>query len=151
MPPYKNALHVPTNDIKQGSYMCAGTGRIARFELVPLEELQPAGRPRVDALCNMSGIFRDSFQNVVELLEDLFKRASQAAEPEDRNFVRWVPWGMCLPLACYGALEWRACSLGRAAAAGGNAVGLGREKSGRGSQHAHGSAQGAACRVSQCT
>ena len=32
-----------------------GTGRVARFELVPLEEL---GRPRVDVLCNMSGIFR---------------------------------------------------------------------------------------------
>lgn len=31
------------------------TGRIARFELVPLEEL---GRPRIDVLCNMSGIFR---------------------------------------------------------------------------------------------
>ena len=45
----------------------AGTGRIARFELVPLEELLPAGRPRVDVLCNMSGIFRDSFQNVVRL------------------------------------------------------------------------------------
>lgn len=27
--------------------------------MVPLEEL---GRPRVDVLCNMSGIFRDSFQ-----------------------------------------------------------------------------------------
>ena len=37
-----------------------GTGRIARFELIPLEEL--GGRPRVDVLCNMSGIFRDSFQ-----------------------------------------------------------------------------------------
>lgn len=33
-----------------------GTGRIVRFELVPLAEL---GRPRVDVLCNMSGIFRD--------------------------------------------------------------------------------------------
>lgn len=31
------------------------TGRIARFELIPLEEL---GRPRIDVLCNMSGIFR---------------------------------------------------------------------------------------------
>ena len=100
------------------SYFDAGTGRIARFELVPLEELQPAGRPRVDALCNMSGIFRDSFQNVVELLDDLFKRASQAAEPEDRNFVRRVPWGMCSPLACTGALQWQACSLGHAAVAG---------------------------------
>jgi len=32
-----------------------GTGRIARFALRPLAEL---GRPRVDVLCNMSGIFR---------------------------------------------------------------------------------------------
>jgi hypothetical protein len=37
-----------------------GTGRIARFELLPLEAL--GGRPRVDVLCNMSGIFRDAFQ-----------------------------------------------------------------------------------------
>ena len=43
---------------------------MARFELVPLAEL---GRPRIDVLCNMSGIFRDSFQNVVELLDDLFQ------------------------------------------------------------------------------
>ena len=43
---------------------------MARLELVPLEEL---GRPRMDVLCNMSGIFRDSFQNVVELLDDLFQ------------------------------------------------------------------------------
>ncbi len=35
------------------------TGRVARFELIPLAEL---GRPRIDVLCNMSGIFRDSFQ-----------------------------------------------------------------------------------------
>lgn len=62
-----------------------GTGRIARFELIPLEEL---GRPRVDVLCNMSGIFRDSFQNVVELLDDLFQRAAKAEEPEAMNFIR---------------------------------------------------------------
>jgi hypothetical protein len=37
-----------------------GTGRIARFELLPLDAL--GGRPRVDVLCNMSGIFRDAFQ-----------------------------------------------------------------------------------------
>lgn len=62
-----------------------GTGRVARFELVPLEEL---GRPRVDVLCNMSGIFRDSFQNVVELLDDLFQRAAAAEEPLEMNYVR---------------------------------------------------------------
>lgn len=63
-----------------------GTGRIARFELIPLSEM--GGRPRVDVLCNMSGIFRDSFQNVVELLDDLFQRAANSDEPEDCNFVR---------------------------------------------------------------
>jgi magnesium chelatase subunit H len=63
-----------------------GTGRIARFELIPLSEL---GRPRIDVLCNMSGIFRDSFQNVVELLDDMFQKAATAAnEPTDFNFVK---------------------------------------------------------------
>ena len=63
-----------------------GTGRIARFELIPLEEL---GRPRVDVLCNLSGIFRDSFQNVVELLDDMFQRAAAAKdEPDDMNFIK---------------------------------------------------------------
>ncbi|KAL0032609.1 hypothetical protein WJX77_010520 [Trebouxia sp. C0004] len=62
------------------------TGRVARYQLIPLEELD--GRPRVDVLCNMSGIFRDSFQNVVELLDDLFKRAAQAPESPDMNFIR---------------------------------------------------------------
>ncbi|KAG1670953.1 hypothetical protein FOA52_011388 [Chlamydomonas sp. UWO 241] len=62
-----------------------GTGRVARFELIPLEQL---GRPRVDVLCNMSGIFRDSFQNVVELLDDLFQRAASADEPPEMNYVR---------------------------------------------------------------
>lgn len=56
-----------------------------RFELIPLSEL---GRPRVDVLCNMSGIFRDSFANVVDLLDDLFQRAGSADEPPEMNFVR---------------------------------------------------------------
>ena len=53
---------------------------------MPLGEL--GGRPRVDCLCNMSGIFRDSFQNVVELLDDLFQRAAAADEPPESNFIR---------------------------------------------------------------
>jgi len=63
-----------------------GTGRIARYELIPLSEM--GGRPRVDCLCNMSGIFRDAFQNVVELLDDLFARAAAADEPESMNYIR---------------------------------------------------------------
>eukprot|EP00850_Spirogloea_muscicola_P005360 SM000024S07822 [mRNA] locus=s24:715044:727991:+ [translate_table: standard] len=62
-----------------------GTGRVVRFALTPLEELR---RPRIDVLANMSGIFRDSFANVVELLDDLFQRAGEADEPLEMNFVR---------------------------------------------------------------
>lgn len=62
-----------------------GTGRIARFELIPLSELQ---RPRIDVLCNVSGIFRDYFQNVLDLLDDLFQRAADADEPLEMNFIK---------------------------------------------------------------
>ncbi|MDZ8258907.1 magnesium chelatase subunit H [Nostoc sp. ChiQUE01b] len=62
-----------------------GTGRIVRYELKPLAEV---GHPRIDVLGNLSGIFRDSFVNIIELLDDLFQRAADADEPEDRNFIR---------------------------------------------------------------
>ena len=62
-----------------------GTGRIVRFDLVPLEEL---GRPRVDVLASLSGIFRDSFANVVDLLDDMFERAAHAVEPASMNFIK---------------------------------------------------------------
>ena len=62
-----------------------GTGRIVRYELKPLSQLN---HPRIDVLGNLSGIFRDSFVNIIELLDDLFQRAADADEPEDKNFVR---------------------------------------------------------------
>ncbi len=62
-----------------------GTGRIVRYELQPLEQV---GHPRIDILANLSGIFRDSFANIIELLDDLFVRAADAEESEDKNFIR---------------------------------------------------------------
>jgi magnesium chelatase subunit H len=62
-----------------------GTGRIVRYELRPLADL---GHPRIDVLANLSGIFRDSFVNIIELLDDLFRRAAEAEEPEEQNFIR---------------------------------------------------------------
>jgi magnesium chelatase subunit H len=62
-----------------------GTGRTVNFELIPLEEL---GRPRVDVLASLSGIFRDSFANVVDLLDDMFERASIAEESPDMNYIK---------------------------------------------------------------
>ena len=62
-----------------------GTGRIVRYELTPLEEL---GHPRIDVLANLSGIFRDTFVNIIELLDDLFQRAAEADELSENNFIR---------------------------------------------------------------
>lgn len=62
-----------------------GTGRIVRYELKPLTEV---GHPRIDILANLSGIFRDTFTNIIELLDDLFQRAAEADEPESENFIR---------------------------------------------------------------
>ena len=43
----------------------------------------------MDVLCNMSGIFRDSFANVVGLLDGAFARAASAEEePIERNFIK---------------------------------------------------------------
>jgi len=61
------------------------TGRIVRYELRPLESLE---HPRIDGLVNLSGLFRDSFVNIVELLDDLFRRAAEADEPPQRNAIR---------------------------------------------------------------
>jgi magnesium chelatase subunit H len=62
-----------------------GTGRIVRYELIPVEEV---GHPRIDVLANLSGIFRDTFVNIIELLDDLFQRAAEAEESAENNYIR---------------------------------------------------------------
>lgn len=42
----------------------------------------------VDVLCNMFGIFWDSFVSVVGLLDDFFVRAVEADESIEMNFIR---------------------------------------------------------------
>eukprot|EP00931_Biecheleriopsis_adriatica_P051723 TRINITY_DN3002_c0_g1_i3.p1 TRINITY_DN3002_c0_g1~~TRINITY_DN3002_c0_g1_i3.p1 ORF type:complete len:1457 (+),score=397.90 TRINITY_DN3002_c0_g1_i3:86-4456(+) len=60
-------------------------GRVNKVELIPLEEL---GRPRVDVVCNCSGVFRDLFINQMNLLDRAIKMAAEADEPLEQNFVR---------------------------------------------------------------
>ena len=72
-----------------------GTGRIVRYELKPIEEL---GHPRIDVLANLSGIFRDTFVNIIELLDDLFRRAAEVEESEENNYIR----KHCLALQAQG-------------------------------------------------
>ena len=62
-----------------------GYGRIAGATLIPLAEL---GRPRVDVMVTLSGIFRDLLPLQIKLLAEASFLAASADEPEDRNFVR---------------------------------------------------------------
>ncbi|MCG8352506.1 MAG: magnesium chelatase subunit H [Chloroflexales bacterium] len=62
-----------------------GQGKIGRYELISLTEL---GRPRIDVLMTASGVFRDTFAGVMDLLDRLVREAAAAAEPEDQNFIR---------------------------------------------------------------
>ncbi|MEO0883599.1 MAG: magnesium chelatase subunit H [Pseudomonadota bacterium] len=60
-------------------------GRLCGAELVPLEEL---GRPRIDVMATLSGIFRDLLPLQTRLLAEAAHRAAAADEPLDQNFVR---------------------------------------------------------------
>jgi magnesium chelatase subunit H len=60
-------------------------GRIADIALIPLEEL---GRPRIDIVVTVSGIFRDLFSAQAGLLDKAVRMAAAAPEPPERNFVR---------------------------------------------------------------
>ena len=60
-------------------------GRLAGAELMPLEEL---GRPRIDAVMTLSGIFRDLLPNQTRMLADAAWLAASADEPLELNFVR---------------------------------------------------------------
>lgn len=62
-----------------------GYGRLAGAELVSLETL---GRPRVDAVITLSGIFRDLLPLQVKLLAEAAFMAASADEPVDQNFIR---------------------------------------------------------------
>jgi magnesium chelatase subunit H len=60
-------------------------GRLAGAQLVPLAEL---GRPRIDVLVTVSGIFRDLLPLQTKLLADAAFLAATADEPAEHNFVR---------------------------------------------------------------
>ena len=55
------------------------------LEVIPLEELR---RPRIDVLVTICGIFRDTFPNLITLLDRAFKLVANLDEPEDMNYVK---------------------------------------------------------------
>jgi magnesium chelatase subunit H len=62
-----------------------GYGRLTGASLVPLAEL---GRPRIDVVMTLSGIFRDLLPLQTRLLADAAFLAATAEEPPAQNFVR---------------------------------------------------------------
>ena len=60
-------------------------GRLCGAELVALKDL---GRPRIDVVMTVSGIFRDLMPLQMRLLAEACQLAAEADEPETMNFVR---------------------------------------------------------------
>ncbi len=60
-------------------------GRLCGADLVPLAEL---GRPRIDVIMTLSGIFRDLLPLQTKLLAEAALKAATADEPPEQNFIR---------------------------------------------------------------
>ncbi|MEX0339601.1 MAG: magnesium chelatase subunit H [Arenibacterium sp.] len=60
-------------------------GRLCGADLIPLEDL---GRPRIDVIMTLSGIFRDLLPLQTRMLAEAAFKAASAEEPRAQNFVR---------------------------------------------------------------
>jgi magnesium chelatase subunit H len=59
--------------------------RTTSVEVIPLNEL---GRPRIDVVMTVSGIFRDLFSPTVQLLDKAVRLVAQLDEPLESNYIR---------------------------------------------------------------
>ena len=66
---------------KWGSY----GGRVVGLEVIPIEEL---GRPRIDVTLRISGMFRDSFPNLVHMIDEGVEMISSLDESEESNYLK---------------------------------------------------------------
>ncbi len=59
--------------------------RVESLRIIPLEEL---GRPRIDVFLRISGLFRDTFMYLVEVVDRAIAMVSSLDEPLTHNYVR---------------------------------------------------------------
>lgn len=78
--PIAQALWLMGAEPRQDSY-----GRVCGAQLIPLETL---GRPRIDVVLTLSGIFRDLLPLQTRMLAEAALLAAGADEPVEQNFVR---------------------------------------------------------------
>ena len=58
-------------------------GSVVGLRIVPLAELK---RPRIDVTLRISGLFRDSFPNLIDLMDDGIKMISELNESDEENY-----------------------------------------------------------------
>ena len=59
--------------------------RVIGLDVIPLDELK---RPRIDITLRISGLFRDTFPNLIELIDDAVNLVASLDEPHEMNFIR---------------------------------------------------------------
>lgn len=62
-----------------------GLNRTTSVAAIPLDEL---GRPRIDVVMTVSGIFRDLFSPTIQLLDKAVRLVASLDEPDELNYVR---------------------------------------------------------------
>ncbi len=60
-------------------------GRVVGMEVIPLQEL---GRPRIDTVISLTGLYRDQFPNVMERFNEAIQLLATQPEPREKNFIR---------------------------------------------------------------
>ena len=60
-------------------------GRVVGMEVIPLSEL---GRPRIDAVISLTGLYRDQFPNVMERFNEAIGMLAHLKEGGDQNFIK---------------------------------------------------------------
>ncbi len=59
--------------------------RVTGLEVIPTESL---GRPRIDVTLRITGLFRDTFPNIIELVEEAVQLAASQEEDGEVNYLR---------------------------------------------------------------
>jgi cobaltochelatase CobN len=61
-----------------------GSGNVIGLEVIPLEQL---GRPRIDVVPRVSGLFRDTFPNLIERIDEAVQMVATLKEAGESNFI----------------------------------------------------------------
>jgi hypothetical protein len=67
-----------------GSWQGDAGSRVIGLEVIPLSDL---GRPRIDVTLRISGLFRDTFPNLIEMIDEGVETIASLDETDDENYL----------------------------------------------------------------